>query len=294
MSDTHFALMTCSLSHNLGDEIQSIAARRWLPRVDCLIDRERLNEDPGHDRVAAILNGWFMIHPNHWPPHPRIDPLITSLHISRERDRGGRAWPWRQTPARTMLRRAGIGYLKRHGPIGARDPATLQLLRDHGIDSYLSGCMTLTLERDAAFPRDAGIIACNLEEQALAVLERRAGRAVTRVTHTDHDTRGSEARLALAEGLLDLYSRATLVVTTRLHCALPCLALGTPVLFMTRWPGHYRLEPAMRWAHACSTEDFLEGREGYDVTAPPPNPTAFVEFRELLAARCHDAAALVG
>lgn len=40
-----------------------------------------------------------------------------------------------------------------------------------------------------------------------------------------------EERLKEAERLVKLYSRARFVVTNRIHCALPCLSMGTPVLF---------------------------------------------------------------
>ena len=40
-----------------------------------------------------------------------------------------------------------------------------------------------------------------------------------------------EERLKEAERLVKLYSRAKLVVTSRIHCALPCLGLETPVIF---------------------------------------------------------------
>ena len=35
-----------------------------------------------------------------------------------------------------------------------------------------------------------------------------------------------------AEELLSRYAKAQLVITSRLHCALPCLAMGTPVIFI--------------------------------------------------------------
>lgn len=37
-------------------------------------------------------------------------------------------------------------------------------------------------------------------------------------------------RFAIAENLLKKYATAKLVITSRIHCALPCLALGTPVI----------------------------------------------------------------
>src|SRR5690242_11169019 len=55
---------------NLGDDMQSIAARRFLPRVDCYVDREALDApDAPHDqRLALIMNGWFCHRPDKWPP----------------------------------------------------------------------------------------------------------------------------------------------------------------------------------------------------------------------------------
>ena len=37
-----------------------------------------------------------------------------------------------------------------------------------------------------------------------------------------------------AERLVRLYAKARLVITSRIHCALPCLGLGTPVIFIER------------------------------------------------------------
>ena len=54
-------------------------------------------------------------------------------------------------------------------------------------------------------------------------------------------------RFQIAKELLDKYARAKLVVTTKLHGALSCLALHTPVIFISkfydykRFPGLYDL-----------------------------------------------------
>jgi hypothetical protein len=41
-----------------------------------------------------------------------------------------------------------------------------------------------------------------------------------------------EEKFAMAEDLLNQYAKAKLVITSRIHCALPCLAMGTPVIFI--------------------------------------------------------------
>lgn len=42
----------------------------------------------------------------------------------------------------------------------------------------------------------------------------------------------NEARLEEAERLVRQYAKAKMVITSRIHCALPCLGLGTPVVFL--------------------------------------------------------------
>ena len=53
-------------------------------------------------------------------------------------------------------------------------------------------------------------------------------------------------RFKLAKELLDKYARAKLVISTRIHGALPCLAFNTPVIFINesydnRYTGIYEL-----------------------------------------------------
>lgn len=54
-----YALLTYS-TENVGDDIQSIAARRFLPRVDYYIDRDQIGEWENNDKnetVKLIANG---------------------------------------------------------------------------------------------------------------------------------------------------------------------------------------------------------------------------------------------
>jgi len=41
-----------------------------------------------------------------------------------------------------------------------------------------------------------------------------------------------DAKFSLAERYLKEYADARLVITSRIHCALPCLAMGVPVIFI--------------------------------------------------------------
>lgn len=54
------------------------------------------------------------------------------------------------------------------------------------------------------------------------------------VTHMVSVTNGmsQEDLLKISEGLLSKYSKAKYVVTSRIHCALPCIGIETPVIFV--------------------------------------------------------------
>ena len=67
-------------------------------------------------------------------------------------------------------------------------------------------------------------------------------------TYVEHEVEPRDAtnyrgKTQTALDRLDLYARAKLVITSRLHVALPCLALGTPVVFLNRlWETDPRFE----------------------------------------------------
>lgn len=52
--------------------------------------------------------------------------------------------------------------------------------------------------------------------------------------HFVMDFKNDKARLAEAERLIRQYASAAMVITTRIHCALPCLGLETPVIYIDR------------------------------------------------------------
>lgn len=278
-----YALLAYEGSDNLGDDIQSIAAERFLPWVDCLLPREKLDRPPPIDgRVRIILNGWFLHDPRRWPPHPRIEPLFVSFHL---RPSGpSRLRRWARTPEKMILGRHRA-YAQAHAPIGARDVATAELFARYGVPSYYSGCLTLTLP---SAQRRAGqrVVACDLAEPLLSELNSRCSDEPLIVSHEEDRTTPHEIRRERAERLLAIYADAKCVVTSRLHCALPCLAMGTPVLFIPSVAHPWRLQPALDLARWATAEDFLARADGFDPKAPPPNPFRHVALAKALARTC--------
>jgi hypothetical protein len=282
---TAYALLSHFGTDNIGDDIQAVAAARFLPRVDRFVDREELSSDPGGPGpIRLILNGWFMHRPRNWPPHAKLRPLPVSLHVAR--GVRSRRRPWAPTIASLMLSRDGRDWLNRFGPVGTRDMWTLDLLQRQRIESYHSGCLTLTLPPGGPRAAEAEVVACDLAPALLCELTDRLGAPPRTVSHLVRTDMAVKDRIAKAEALLEVYAGAAAVVTTRLHCALPCLALGTPVLFVDTGFEPWRCQPAIDLAHSCSPDDFLARRDGFDPLDPPSNPGRHVAHARDLASRC--------
>lgn len=66
---------------NIGDYIQSLAARQFLDKENiAYIHRDKLNDVNYESK--AIMNGWFSHYPENWPPSDKIYPLFVSFHIN--------------------------------------------------------------------------------------------------------------------------------------------------------------------------------------------------------------------
>jgi hypothetical protein len=274
-----YALLTYQ-TNNIGDEVQSIAAAQFLPAIDLRIDRDRLDVAPpgAQGPYKIILNGWHNHAPERWPPGLFLDPLLTSIHITREvfpANAGG------LKPSEILLRGDSLDYLRGHGPVGARDLWTRDLLQKHGIDTFFSGCLTLTLGGAAQARRDY-VCAVDLPPPLLRHLRQKVeSRLVVRTHHHPVPAAFGE-RTFTARQQLSLYSQAKCVVTTRLHCALPCLAMGTPVLLINTAKDPYRFSGLIDFLHACAPQEFLDGTAVFDPENPPPNKGAHKPYRSAL------------
>ncbi|GGD00797.1 polysaccharide pyruvyl transferase family protein [Halopseudomonas salina] len=204
---------------NLGDDIQSLAVSRLLPKVDGYVCREALNHVD--TECVVPMNGFFM-NTDNWPPSAKVYPVFFAFHVRPESQKH-------------IFTPAGIDYLKKWAPIGCRDQGTLALMQAHGIDAYYSKCVTLTLPRRETTPENGQVFLAGLSDTAKHALPRSlrkeaivVDQAKIRLPITD-----SKLKLMLAEELLKQYrDRARLVVTSKIHCAMPCIAMGIPVVFL--------------------------------------------------------------
>lgn len=253
---------------NIGDYIQSLAAEQYTGRDVVFVEREHLHEYSG-EPIKMILNGWFMHIPENWPPSKDILPLLTSIHINpnigeRMLSEKGIEYFKKHGPVgcrdkgtELLLKSKGIpayfsgcltltlGKTYKHNPesrnirfvdpyyeISRRPIATLGYLFTvisqrktiSKISSKLYKSISFkSLLKTAAFYRVYSRVFKkevleNAEYLKHLILESSLG--------------SEESKFEYARILLNKYADSKLVVTSRIHVALPCIGMDTPVIFI--------------------------------------------------------------
>ena len=312
-----YGLIVHIKTRNLGDDIQCYAMEKFLPRVDYLIDREHLDSfyTKTGEKVAAILSGWYLKNPMNWPPSPFLKLLPIAFHCANSKGQGI-----------FILKDYGAEWLKKIEPIGCRDEGTAELLESYGISAYISGCFALMLKPFADVEPHGKIVLVDCQKEVIDFIKKKTKKKIVLASHryavdrlppevvdyaakhdrkdvipTSHEPaqadephkkvvhKGSWSyRRALVEGLLKFYQGASLVVTGRLHAALPCLALGTPVLMIGGEERflNYRFSTYTPYIDHTTPEDLLEGNFSFDFDDPLPNPGGHEKFVKEIRAAC--------
>ena len=214
-------------STNIGDDIQTYAAS-LLVENPVFCDRESLNRL--EKEIKLICGGWFMENALNWPPSKVVKPIFISFHISSKN-------------LELMTSDIAIEYYKRHQPIGCRDYHTLNILKKRNVDAYFSGCLTLTIPKyDGVRGEEilfVDVLRKNYTKDYRETIEKNIIpedyiNEVSFISHFSDNLNKLDVtkRMCQAKQLLDRYAKAKIVFTSLIHCALPCIALGTPVVFI--------------------------------------------------------------
>ena len=252
---------------NLGDDLVALAAMQRLPRVDRVLDADGLDtplpDMGGEDRLVLLCSGVFLRSSAHWPPEEHIAPVCIGVHLSEED-----AWG---LPLST-LDGAGLETLSAYAPVAVRDVRTADRLARLNIPHTLTGCLTLTLDHPPM--KRQGILCCDAPEEVVSVL-REFRKDVDTVTHGMSDPNPDfSARMEAARALLTRYASAEMVFTRRLHCAMACLAVGTPVLLLyhPEYEDISRFAPMDAMVRKQPVDDFIAEVRCHGMPAPWRNP----------------------
>lgn len=261
---------------NLGDEIQSIAASCFLPQIDYFFDRESITTKVCEEKIKLIMNGWYMHDWKQWPPASNIEPLLISMNLSNKKFE------------ENIFSEKNREYLINNGPVGARDLHTLRLFQEKDIPAYFSGCLTLTLPKNKNVVRQDYILCIDVNKEIVNRLKKITSRRIFEFSSTfDRQYLSCEEKFKYALGLLKAYQSAAGVITSRLHAAMPCLALETPVLLVRDFEKYDgRFEGLGDLVRKADNKFYLNNMDYFDVNNLTPNSNKYLSYRKQLIDRC--------
>jgi len=257
----HYYLVEGLLRNNIGDVLQGMVAKQFLSSKSEVCDRENMKSIQMDEQGLLIANGWYLHSFENFPPNNNIKPIYVSVHIAQSK----------------LLLDKGIRmHFKKCGPIGCRDSKTLKLLLGWGIPAYYSNCMTITadgiqgLEHIKEGKNDEILLVDGVDhpipETIISHLEKLYGQAIIRISHNPQHTNSSfldyveKSEKDMLE-LLNRYRKAKLVITTKIHSALPCLGIGANVLFIHPNPSDPRLQTVSKYLKINSFDEVLKWKE---------------------------------
>lgn len=193
-------------THNLGDDIQTLATMQFFD-YDYMVDRDEIGLE---DKEMKIIGAGYWEGIN-FPPKNNIKMLPISIHIGNKDIQ--------------------LDWFKENEPIGCRDLATKEFLESKGIKAYFSGCLTLTFPKYRGQRNNEVVLVGELPKLWYRQIKSDIIRKESQYIRDESLINNPEARLKEAQRLLDIYRKAKLVITSRLHTLLSCIAFGTPVIF---------------------------------------------------------------
>ena len=202
---------------------------QYLPLVSSWVDHTHFKTHkatPPYTSTLAFGNAWWGRTYGSFtlPPSSSLRLLLVAVHINQ----------WN-----LVKPKAASDFLKKAAPIGARDTRTLSKLKDMGVSTYFSGCLTLTwnpnIRNQSPTPRTQVVVVdTSSGKQGVSTLvpEAYLNNSLEYSNHLGSVTRPSfHWPFQFAYGSLLAIAQARVVVTSRIHVALPAVGLGTPVIF---------------------------------------------------------------
>lgn len=228
-----YDLRTWNGDGNLGDCIQNLAVENLYNEMG-INNLEKVNRDDianyKGEKVILPMQGWFgnvhKVFPANWSKD--IHPIFVGFHLN--------------TLCNCRIKFINNNVhkkMKEFEPIGCRDRNTRDFLQAFGVNAYFSGCLTLTFPKREKEPINGKIFLVDVPEETIEKLPAKIQNNAEKVTHNyeyrEYPVTKEEAEEFenYARQLLEKYkNEAKLIITSRIHCAMPCIAMGIPVILI--------------------------------------------------------------
>ena len=222
----------------MGDIIQakgvySILKKMNVPDKDIVyLDRDCLADYNGNEYIILLVSGAFGYFPGtrlRMLPFPeKIIPIFLGISCIDEKN---------------MAYFENNRYL-RDEIIGCRDMQTLDLFRRYGFKAFFTGCVSLCIEEKCCaneYSMNDVVISNGVPQGVLKympnsirekriIVDQQVNMEEQYITANPLDAQ--EIFDEKARSLFELYKKSSLVITSKMHCALPCLAMKKPVIFV--------------------------------------------------------------
>ena len=260
---------------NLGDRIREIVfseieemvgvgAERMVP-----VDWNEIRTYRGEQAIFPYIHAFCLVDAERFLPFSdRLDPLFLCLVLQEDLFLG-----------RDDL----VRYFAACAPIGCRDEYTRNILLKYGIEAYLVGCFCMAMQPRGKTPERKGktfLVDCS--EKALAAIPDALKENAEVRNHSvpiqwAEDGRMHEEDLRnRAKALIEEYqNEANLVITSRMHAAIPALTAGIPVVLMCDNLDR-RFEWLDKWIPLYQADDYA----GIDWD-PPAHDTSWIREKIL-------------
>jgi len=237
-------ITTWNLVGNIGDCIQNLAVdnlyREFGIPCKIKINHNAITDYKG-EMALLPMQGWFGSTYNVFTPNwsENVVPVFVGFHLN---DRAN---------CREIFEEKKIyEKMKKFQPIGCRDRNTRDYLKSLGLDAYFSGCLTLTFPRRTKEPENGKIFVVDLTPKAKNILPeailKQADFSITHNYKFDNypisDEEAEKFENCAREILKKYKDEAKLVITSRIHAAMPCLAMGIPVIYISDFRDESRLD----------------------------------------------------
>lgn len=231
----------------IGDDIQLLAIERLYKYMN--VDYNDVIRIPFHQ--LSSYNGEYVILPISFPLYGYHD----ALKITQFSDRIIPVFLALSTLTNVYDEKE-VEYLRRFEPIGCRDLHTMKALREHGVMAYLNCCMTTTLERRPSTIQGETIYCIDVQDTLDSYIPKEIKEKAVFSSHTFYPEELKNGPEEKARELLnEYYHKAKLIITSRLHAALPCAAMGIPTI-LVKDELSYRFLGVNRILHVYTKDEY--------------------------------------
>ncbi len=218
---------------NIGDYIQSYAMYQILQEMNLtdqidMVSKFELDSYDG-DYIFLMMNSFnnllnqAYLQQTVYPISKKIIPFYISYNLH------------------SSMPEEVADFFRMHEPIGCRDEFTMLNMRKHNIRSYLSGCVTALMPRCAKVPSNGKILFIDTPKSLEPYVPTKLRDRIEYASHLVPIQRTTGEHILTKEESKEIWeytkkrmeyyqNEVSLVVTSRLHASVPCMAMGLPVI----------------------------------------------------------------